>query len=542
MDKRKRKNAILGGLKDWCDTHNGLLFCGLSFFVLALVLIIAYSCNSFGAKGIVFSQASGFYDHSLSVSIKKEGLFAENDGEIRYTLDGDNPEVSGKKYEEKIELVVPSRGYTVYTITAAICSQNQKCTKPEVATYILGKDLEHDLTLDIVSLNSFHDNLYDYDTGIMAQGKTYDYHLGNGFDLETTPGNYNNRGKEWIRDANVFIGSLNEGEKYNNSVRIELSGGSSSSFDLKSIKVLFDDNNLLNNYFDDGLTQKSIRLHLGGQDQFSGGLRSSIASRLAKESGFDGYTNSKRAVVFLNGRFYGIASVQQNFSAEFIAEKFGLKNHKEIEKRKGGEFATYDEIGVNKLMSADLNDPDNRESLEQAVDMDDYLKYYAIQIMWNNTDWPGNNFETWQYIGEEDDSNPYTDGRVRHIIYDTDLIYYNEKNIAWSDGSIGDIFEYLMKGQFRGEKSLFKNVMASEYYRSNFISILRELINGPFATENVLSIIDEEKDKVDYQMSSFYNEGEYEEWLEWVNVMKETAAKREGEVRTDIKKYFGVDL
>ena len=93
--------------------------------------------------------------------------------------------------------------------------------------------------------------------------------------------------------------------------------------------------------------------------------------------------------------------------------------------------------------------------------MDNYLLYYAINILANNTDWPQNNFEIWKYDGPYIENNKYTDGRYRFLIYDTDLTYYSSKNEIFFDGCDKDTFVSLMENIYRSEDSTFSNVMKS---------------------------------------------------------------------------------
>ena len=153
-----------------------------------------------------------------------------------------------------------------------------------------------------------------------------------------------------------------------------------------------------------------------------------------------------------------------------------------------------------------------------------------------------NNYTAWRYKGRDDGLNKYKDGKLRFLLRDTDLTYYTDENTEWFEGSKGDIFEYLMEGKYNGKGSVFPKVMESEYYRNRFIEILRELINGPFRTENVLKIIDEEAAKIDHQVELWSTPEEYEEWKHWIEVLRGAAASREQEVRDDVFKYFGVVL
>ena len=58
----------------------------------------------------------------------------------------------------------------------------------------------------IVSLSTDPDNLYDYETGIMVEGKTKDDFIAAGGDYDSLqpwqlPANFKQRGDAWIRDA-----------------------------------------------------------------------------------------------------------------------------------------------------------------------------------------------------------------------------------------------------------------------------------------------------------------------------------------------------
>lgn len=538
-----RKEKTFGGVANWCSVHEGFVFCVISFIVLVIVIVFAYTVEYLQSDRIVFSVKNGFYDEDIKVKINREGLFGGTRGTIRYNLNGDDLRVASEKYEGAINMQVPNYGYRLYTVTAAICFSEEDCMEPSVATYVLGKNLHDDVTLDVVSLTSSQKSLYDYETGIMVEGRKYDEVAEENEEEALKKRNYLQRGKKWIRSGHLTILSRDGVEKYNDDIGVGISGGTSPAFDLKSFKVIANDNTpFVEIYNGRSFSNSSLRLHTGSQDQFSGKIRSTVASRLANEAGFDGCTDTKRVILFLNGDYYGVADVQQSYSDDDLATWFSVDANG-IEKRKGAETVVLQDFGLTDMFKANLNIEENRKALETVVDMDDYLEYYAIQIMLNNTDWPGNNFEAWRTLtSSNNDDNKYNDGRLRFLMYDLDLIYYAEGNIKWWDGSIGDIFVNLMENKYNGYGSSFRSVVESKYYREKLIDILGDLVNGPFKTENVLRVISEEEEKIDHQIELFHTTKEYEEWKGWIDLMKKAASKREGEVRADAKKYFGVDL
>ena len=528
--QRKKKKHFKQGKSSW----KWMIFgCAFSMVLVIGVVILVYMNNSYGLRGVIFSEKSGFYGTDIEIEIVPDGVLLVQPIEIKYNMNGDDLANTSERFDERIKLSVPENGYKLYTITAQACKTSNECTTPQVATYILGKNLEEDITIDVININSAQKNLYDYNTGIMVGGRIYDLNYSinkNGY----VEGNYNARGKKWMRDA--YITMFDANSKYlvwDQDAYIEISGGTSSAYDVKSMKITLYPQNV-----EDEEYMRTFRLRSGSQDQFTGNIRSSVVSRLVEESGFDGGTDTQRVVVFLNGEYYGIFDMQRNYSEHNLAQKFGIEKENRIKKYKGSESKVFEKFEIPDEIWNNLDELKNRERLEGVVDMNDYLQYYAMQILFNNTDWPMNNFEAWRFNGKNKTDNKYEDGKIRFLIYDTDLIYYNDEGIKWFEGSIGDIFEFLMEGKYNGAGASFEKVMESEYYRAKFVDLLEELLDGPFATENVLKVISEEAGKIDRQVKLFSSDEEYQEWSENVEMMKRAAAERENEVRVDIEKYL----
>ncbi|MBQ3352661.1 CotH kinase family protein [Candidatus Saccharibacteria bacterium] len=534
--------------------------------VLAIIFAVLFVLWNIGPAEdikVEFSKGTGLYDTDIEVELSSNGAILSPATEIRYTLNGDDPIINGKVYTDSIKLGM-SELINVIPIRATYCYVGGKCGEVYESTYILAAEPEKDITLDVVSITVDHKSLYDYETGIFVPGKTYDENIIRGTEQngEYTAGNYDNRDDEWIRDANVVLlspgqmeANTNKGILWNQKIGIQVSGGASATSSVKSLKLVANEKygyeKLAYSFSPSGDSTKglvvpkkynSLRLRMGGQDRKSGNIRSSVASRLAEESGFDSYSATKRAIVYLNGKFYGIADVQQNYSNSFLKKRFGLANSDDIVKIKGKEKDVFLEMGLKGLFENDLDVEENREMLELMVDMDDYLMYYALNLLWNNVDWPQNNYEIWKYSGKEVSDNKYSDGRWRFLSYDLDLIYARGENSNFFSGVISDQFEAIMEDKYLGEDSTFPRVMESTYYRNKFIQIMQELMNGPFVTENVLSVIDEEANKIAPAMRLYYGRDGYGEWQDWVNLMKRAATEQNQNIKQDMYTYFKVTI
>lgn len=507
----------------------------IALLLLCMTVVLVGS----GTEGkINFNYNTGFYNRNLEIKMSRDRIMDGFSGyTIRYTIDGDDVSYNSGDGTNGVELIVPENGYSVYTVKAALCNE-EECKKTNYATYVLGNTLAEDTDIRIVSLVSSHKNLYDYDSGILVPGRIYDENAASNPSAYIY-GNYHERKKEWLRDAHATI--FDKGETvFDNDIMIGTSGDSSAAMEIKSLKMVSENKDALLPLLDKGY--ENIRLRGGAQDQKQGNIRSSVVSRLAKESGYNGCPDTVRVTVFLNNEFYSLFDMQQTVSDSFFSNIYGIKNPHLVEKFKGTEKNVLDQNNISGLFNHSSWREEDMDKLESLVDIDDYLLYYALQILWNNMDWPMGNYGLWKYTGHTDGSNNYEDGKYRFFIYDTDMVYYSSDNILYYDGADGDIFVDIMENRKHGLGSTFRNVIKAPSYREKFISIMQGLINGPFKTENVLRIIDEEATKIDHQMKLFYSDEEYEEWKDWIEIMKNAASSREDEIRADMKKYFGVSL
>lgn len=501
---------------------------------------------------IIFSEDSGFYDETITVSLNKN-IEIPSAASIYYTLNGDDPTVERLKYTGAIHLEKNS-DFVVYPLKAVVYYDGEYSEIYE-KTYVLCDDIHNEFDVEVVSITSDRNNLYDYKTGILTKGKTYYDNLAKYGNISYIEGNYSNRGEEWVRNAHMAIFDRDGRVSLEQNIGLGVSGGSSSAFDVKSLKVYagyaydkkYDDfymdinsEEIQNFQYSFVNKYNSFRLRSGSQDIDFGNIRSSVASRLAQLSGADCATATKRCIVCLNGKFYGIFDMQQNYSNSYLANRFDLADSECIEKYKGSETKTYSEAGISEYFQRDLNDIKNRKLLEKYVDMDNFLLYYAINILCNNTDWPGNNFEIWRYTGDFEQNNLYSDNRYRFLIYDTDLMFNTESTPPFFAGCQADTFVALMENRYQASGSMFSNVINSAYYRNKFIMIVTDLLNTSFSKENVLKIIYEENEKISAIRKKFYSKEEVEAAEQYVTEMMQEVQNRSEEMENSFAYYFGL--
>ena len=513
------------------------LFWFLLFAVAFVALCLHYDLEDYESlettiehvttDSILFSEQTGVYHKSLSIELDLD-FEISNNAQIYYSLDGSDPTTDSNLYTKPVELKL-SNDTTIYPLKAVVYQDNEYSDIYE-EDYILDPSSK-DYDLPIICVTTDPDGLYNEETGIFA--------------------NYYSEGDEWVRNADLSIFDTDGTLITHQGVGLSVSGGTSVAFDIKSLKITAgyeydDEDKIYLDLFNDDLEDSSlslvteynsIKLRSGSQDMNYGNIRSSLVSRLAQDSNFDGYTGTQRCVVYLNGELYGIFDMQQNYSNSFLKRRFGLEGTDVITRYKGNEEMCLRASDTYKYFYNDLNDEENREELEEHVDMDNYLLYYAINILDNNTDWPLNNVSAWQYTGDPIEGNEYSDGRLRFLLFDTDLIYYTSSNAHFFDGCDQDQFVSLMNNLYRGKDSTFRYVMESDYYRNKFIVLVCDLLNTSFDTDHILDLIDELYDEVDQPMKDsdldVYDQADY-----YISLLKQAVSAREGDIRNDFATYF----
>ena len=525
-----------------------------------------------GERPITFSCGSGVYDAEIDVEIEAPGLLPE-DAVICYTLDGTDPTLASPHYDGPIHLSPeaaasvfmdrddagagagyypgadyasgnPASGRTVCTLRARICS-GEEATDPQYAVYCLGKGLFPCGGAYVVCLDTDPAGLYDYENGILVPGRDYD---DNGQSIYH--GNYMQKGEEWTRACHVAVFDGEGSLLTDCNAGVSVSGGMSRRLDQKALNLAFgspyggEEEKLELDIFPDlaagdaAHVGRYSHLRLRARSQVPRTFRESLVAKLANDSGCRIVTEPRAGIVFINGQFYTLAELSPTFSSSYLAHRFDLPDTQHIEKKKGKDVSVFRKLDVLSLFEADLTKEENRRALEAAVDMDDFLLFYAFDCLDDNLDWPRNNVEAWRWTGDFDPARPYTDGRLRFMIYDSDKAFNTDPSLAESFGT--DSFVSMMENIYRGYESPFRFVMEADEYRDRFITILCDLMNTSFEAEHVLTCLEASYLENEDQYRAFFTP-EYMELIEADFQAAQTeAASYNDMLRADLHDYFGL--
>ena len=468
---------------------------------------------------------------------------------IHYTLDGQDPTSTSPTYHflDTLTLSAPASFIKVYPLKVSVCNYRGQCSPPNVYTYVLGKNIRTDVSIDIISLTVNNEDLYSVEQGLLVDDKIYDDE--GKIISEPEIWNVHRRDRDWAKAAYVTSFDKNGQAHWHQAVDVMVSGDSSALENPKSLKLYaVGDEKLTIDFYEPGqLTSyqqvnkyNSLRLHAGAQDRGSTYLRSALVSELTTANNYDGASASRRAALFLNGEYYAVVDIQQNFSPSFLRRKYDLPNTTEIEKVKGGEYDVLHALGVMDYFQTDLNNAHNREILEQFVDMDSYLRYYAINIVMNNIDWGHKNYEAWRWRGESNPYNQYTDGRVRFLLYDVDFVYRLQEMTMFGVASGDTTLQNLLVDIPVFRVSSFGQVMASQYYREKFLALVNDLMAHEFASSSVIAAIDHQQQIIDHWLKQTLSEVDYEQYHWQVDTMRQIALDQPAKLAQSIDRLMHI--
>ncbi|MBP5730855.1 MAG: CotH kinase family protein [Clostridia bacterium] len=385
-----------------------------------------------------FSQPGGIYD--IAGGAVQVALMLPDDAPagayITYTENGDEPRKDSQKYSGELTITATT------VLRAAVFDAGGAQLGPIATnTYIVNEAG----TLRVVALAVDTDDLYSAKTGIFA--------------------NRSGTGAEWERPVSVEIYEPDGTGLVHQDAGIRLAGSGSRSFDPASLRLIarktdkFDASGIKYggsgkfraDLFGTGFAEYDrFLLRNGGNDSPYQArtnflrmnlLRDCVANEycagLAERLGISVFAQRCVPVsVYLNGEYYGMAIMKEDFDERLLAEQYGLVKDN-ITVIKGKKLYYQLESGAESELESWLalceyaidHALDDGNSYTQAyayvseqIDLDNAAAYLAAMLYLCNTDWPQNNAMAWRYTGAASTA-PYSDGKWRFVIRDMDLCF-----------------------------------------------------------------------------------------------------------------------
>ena len=513
---------------------------------------------------VEFSKSGSFYDTDIAVE-----LIAEEGASIYYTTDGNDPTEKSKQYSEPIE--IKARSKVTATTIKAIAVKDGETSEIVHKSYITGKKVfeRFDESTLIFVLSTDEYNLYDYYNGVATEGVVRDEYLNSdeydGGEISyDAPANWSIGGRESERDMYVEAFTSDGEQIISQAAGGRVVGGASRAVSQKSWRLIarniysegkfkypfFESNadsygNLINRY-------DRITLRNNANDREFASIRDELSMTLALEAGFPDVQRVRPAAVFLNSEYYGFSWLHEAYSNDYLEMEYGgNKENFRIVGSREKEVEGDDDQSVNdwnhllELAESGLTDEKNFSEFCELVDLDNFLKYYAIQIYIDNKDWPGNNYKAWRYYPSEGEvpESPYLDGKWRFLLFDAEFAWGLYGN-GYKDNTL---YNVLTGNHMQGESLLLKKLLEREDMQQAFAAEICDLIGGSFASDHVLETVEKLIEECDTECMYALNNGYTSTWAnentfaDSRQQIRDFAEKRPKVMLRSLSKQFGYE-
>lgn len=377
----------------------------------------------------------GIYNDVTSVSVELEGS-----GRIFYTTDGSRPDESSAEYTEPITL-------DKTTVIRAINVQDGAAPSRAITlSYIINEN--H--TLPVLSLSTDSPSTFS--------------------------GIYYNKRKYYEIPANISY--FEDGSSFNIDCGLKMKGWTSLENPKKSMGVSFrgcyGDDMLDYDIFGSDVTEFSSLSIRAGQDYPLAIIRNELFQELCLEMGDNVPTqNSKYCILYLNGSYYGIYCLKEDFSKQYYASHNGVKKD-DVTMLKSPvalNSGVYQEV-FQFCRDNDMSLDENYDHICSVLDIDNVVDWFLIEGYTANSDVNGN----MRYFKLNDG------GKWQIAFYDLD----------WTFNYASNCFTNITDSNREVQVSqLINRLLTNARFREQLLSRYSELVSTTLSNEHVLAKIDE---------------------------------------------------
>lgn len=524
------------------------------------------------ADDIIVSQEDSFCAGDLVLKLSDAGGYP-----IYYTLDGSIPGFESGFYEDPLVFTATDEVRSCVLRARSYDESTGEWGDLFTRTYFYADSMEtlkERFSTYIVCLTSDPYNLYDYEYGIMVEGKIRDEYVNSPEYISgklTQPANFTQQGRDWERDAFVEILSPDGERLISQDAGMRIFGHASRQYYYKSFKLYarkaYGNDTFAYPFFADnthGADQKVqdaykrlvVRAH--GFDKSVTLFREELFQTLCSQiEGIDSKSVAPVSV-WLNGGYYNFEWLQEVYDDTYMEENYGLMQKGDYYQKvalRANKFpddpdekaedirGKEDYQKVAEYAEKNLTDDETFAELEQLVDIDNMIQYFAIETYIANWDWPLNNIKLYRYYSQ---NNVYgtgrQDGRWRYLYYDMEAGFniYNEEPEDWLDIETvmeqNPLFGAVMKRPDMQEKfAKYIELCIKEYFTEDRVRAAVEKLCGERDSELAESFAYKHSIDESYTM----NMDDVEQNKE---VIYDFVEKRPEMMRQQIQELFGIEL
>lgn len=521
-----------------------------------------------------FSHRGGFYSGEFYLALEEK----ISDAKIYYTLDSSIPTEASIQYTRPI--LIPIKANEATVIRARAYKEGHPKSNIISQSYFVEENVYNRYNTPVISLVTDPNNLFDYESGIYIGGWTLDQWIIKNPGIEisgSTPANYNQRGKNWEREASIELYESNGATGLVQNIGIRIFGGYSRISQLKSLQLFprrnYDEKGYFSydffqdseNYSDDKSSGyfNRILLRTSASDSKYSLFRDSLIQSLVQETIILDTQASQPSIVYINGQYYGIHNIREAYDSTYTYKNYNineediviLKNPTGVAGSEVEEGYAGDEMHYNRTIKyLELNDIKLDESysfIKTQIDIENFIEYNVLQIYCDNRDWPGNNVRVWRKRSEEyrPDAIYGHDGRWRWMVFDLDYGFGLHRG---KDAAINNSLERATEENGLAWPNppwstfLLRTLLWNEAFKAQFINTFADRLNTVFSPEAVLKKI-EAMEKIYYPNIEEHitrwnlHNGDIETWGREIQGMKDFSIIRPEYLRQHIIDYFKLE-
>jgi len=507
-------------------------------------------------KPPVFSKQAGVYENEFNLE-----LTADEGADVYFTLDGSIPDENSMKYTTPIRVasrvgepntisMIPTNTLDtnrawklpqgeVYksNVVRACAIVNGEKSEVVTSTYFVDKEFFTRYGVNVVSIATDEENLFDFNKGIYVAGGNL---------------NYQKEGREWEREASFEYFDKNGKLELAQNIGIRIHGAFSTNFPQKSLRIYarseYGKKEFNYKFFEDNDVKKfkSLIVRNSGNDFGNLMFLDAMYQSLWKDNISAIIQDAKPAVLFINGEYWGISNIREHYSEEYFAQHFGGDENNYIIAENGGlvidtgvegDKDTFKSV-ANFAASSDMNVSENYDKVEKWVDLDNMATYFVAQIFAGNNDWPGNNLGLFRYkVNPIVDGANVLDGRWRFFIKDVDQAYaYKMINFS--------VIEAIKNGE-KGNYpvKLFLSMLKSEKFKNKFLVAFCDAINTNLSRESIYSAATKNKEiyreLIEEHIARWGSPESFSAWEKLVDGYKSFGNRRVLVVKNQIEELVG---
>ncbi len=482
---------------------------------------------------VTTSHEAGFYPSSISVSLST----TSDKAEIRYTLDGTEPDFTSNIYSSPLDITVTS------VLKAKAYVSGSSASKVLTRSFIIG----HTYSLPVISLSTDPENFWDNDIGIYVHG--------------TYPVEHDriaNYWQNWERPVTIEFFEADGTLGFTSPAGVKILGWGSRVNDRKSLSLFFrgryGESQLEYPLFDDfPITKfKSLVLRAAGGDWQSTLIRDIFASDLVKDKNID-HQRYKPAILYINGEYWGIHNIREKLNEDY------LNTHYAIDKDRVDIISRYwrksypiviegndtDYLKMESYVADhDMNEDEAYDYIKAMVDIDNFVDYIVPEIYYANYDWPGNNIKCWK--------PKTTNSKWRWLFYDIDFALDSH---SWAKNNhTHNTLEHVTNPDGTGWPNtrlttlLIREMMEGDEFRNAFVNRMADQMNSRFIADTSIGHLHEIQTIMAPEMQEHIDRwGSYgssmrsvSEWNGNVSVIENFLQNRNPYVRNHIRDYFSL--